>query len=389
MFVRISFLISVVGLLAVAHEIPRDVTVQLWMQPEAVKMRIALRVPLKAMRDVQYSELPGGYLDVEKLAPQLHEVATTWIGNAITLRENDQTLAHPRVVATRLSIQSDRSFDSFADASQNLLRTGLKNEAMVVWDQLWLDVLLESPIVSTQSSFAIRPGMEKLGARVLTVLHFGPDRVYHLLGDPGIVPLDPGWWQAFQRFVVLGFWHILDGTDHLLFLFCLVIPMQRLRDLAAVATAFALGHSVTLIGSAFGLAPDALWFPALIEFLIAVSILLLALENLLAEKGRKRRWALAFVFGLIHGFGFSFALRESMQFAGRHILPSLLAFNLGVEAGQLLVLLLLAPAVWLLFRYVAARRTGTIILSALAAHTGWHWMLDRWDLLRKFWPLWQ
>ena len=387
MLVRILFLIAVLALLALGHEIPRDVTVQLWMQPVAGKMRIAVRVPLKAMRDIQYPELPGGYLDAEKLAPQLNEVATTWIGNAISVRENDRTLPHPRVVATRLSIQSDRSFDSFSGASIGISREALKNDAKVVWDQLWLDVLLESEIASEQSSFAIRPGMEKLGARVLTVLRFRQDRVYNLLGDPGMVVLDPGWWQAFQRFVVLGFWHILDGPDHLLFLLCLVIPLQRLRDLVGAATAFALGHSVTLIGSAFGMAPDALWFPALVEFLIAVSIILMALENLLGDSGWMRRWALALAFGLIHGFGFSFALRESMQFAGRHVLPSLLAFNLGIEAGQLLVLTILAPATWLLFRYVAARRPGTIILSALATHAAWHWMLDRWELLRKFWPL--
>lgn len=386
MFFRISFLISLFTLFALAHDIPRDVTVQLWLQPEAGTMHFAIRVPLKAMRDVEFFELPGGYLDAEDLAPRLNEVATTWIGNSITLRENDRILEHPRVIATRMSIESDRSFDSFANATKSFHRKHLKNDANVIWDQLWLDVLLECPIASAQSSFAIRPGMEILGVHVLTVLHFGPERLYHLHGDPGMLVLDPGWWQAFERFMVLGFWHILDGTDHLLFLFCLVIPLQRIRNLVGVATAFALGHSVTLIGSAFGMAPDALWFPSLVEFLIALSILAMALENLLDDKGWKRRWVLALTFGLIHGFGFSFALRESMQFAGRHILPSLLAFNLGVEAGQIIVLLLLVPAVWLLFRYVAPRRIATIILSALAAHTGWHWMLDRWELLRKFWP---
>jgi len=92
----------------------------------------------------------------------------------------------------------------------------------------------------------------------------------------------------------------------------------------------------------------------------------------------------AFGFGLVHGFGFSFALRETLQFAGTHLLTSLLSFNVGVELGQLLVLTLMIPLLGLLFRYVVAERMGTIILSALVAHTGWHWMVERWEVFRQF-----
>jgi hypothetical protein len=100
-----------------------------------------------------------------------------------------------------------------------------------------------------------------------------------------------------------------------------------------------------------------------------------------------RRWAIAFAFGLIHGFGFSFALRESLQFAGSHLLTSLLAFNVGVELGQLLVLAILVPALNLLFRYVVAEKVGAILLSALVAHTGWHWATERGSALLEFpWP---
>jgi hypothetical protein len=93
---------------------------------------------------------------------------------------------------------------------------------------------------------------------------------------------------------------------------------------------------------------------------------------------------IAFGFGLVHGFGFSFALRETLQFAGSHLLTSLLSFNLGVELGQALVLLLLIPTLDALFRFVVTERMGTIILSALVAHTGWHWMTERWERLRQF-----
>jgi len=123
--------------------------------------------------------------------------------------------------------------------------------------------------------------------------------------------------------------------------------------------------------------------------LIACSIVYMALENIVGGATVHRRWMIAFGFGLVHGFGFSFALRETLQFAGSHLLTSLLGFNIGVELGQLLVLALLVPALELLFRYVVAERMGTIILSAIVAHTAWHWMTDRADQLKQFrfeWP---
>jgi hypothetical protein len=154
-------------------------------------------------------------------------------------------------------------------------------------------------------------------------------------------------------------------------------------------TAFTVAHSITLFASAYNYAPSALWFPPLIETLIACSIVYMALENIVGGATVHRRWMIAFGFGLVHGFGFSFALKETLQFAGSHLLTSLLGFNIGVELGQLLVLALLVPALDLLFRQVVAERMGTIILSAIVAHTAWHWMTDRADQLKQFrfeWP---
>src|SRR4030095_30336 len=104
-----------------------------------------------------------------------------------------------------------------------------------------------------------------------------------------------------------GFFHILDGTDHLLFLLCLVIPFRRFRALVPIVTAFTIAHSITLIASAYDMAPDVLWSPPLVETLIATSIVYMALENIVAP-GLRRRWVITFGFGLVHGFGFSFAV---------------------------------------------------------------------------------
>jgi hypothetical protein len=378
---------------AAAHDIPSDVTVHTLVRPDGRNLQLLVRVPLKAMRDVDFPEFGGGYLDVERLTPQLPDIAGLWIANFISVYEGERPLPRPRVAATQISLESDRSFLSFETALAHITGTKLPNSAHVVWNQVLFEVLFEYPIGSDRSRFSIHPAFAHLAARVVTVLRFLPPggavRAYEFAGDPGLVPLDPRWSQASARFVKLGFFHILDGTDHLLFLMCLVIPLRRFRALVGVVTAFTVAHSLTLIASACNLAPEALWFPPLIETLIAVSIVYMALENIVGGASVNRRWMIAFGFGLVHGFGFSFALRETLQFAGSHLLTSLLSFNIGVELGQLLVLALLLPLLELLFRFVVAERMGTIILSALVAHTGWHWMLERLERLRQFrfaWP---
>jgi hypothetical protein len=122
----------------------------------------------------------------------------------------------------------------------------------------------------------------------------------------------------------------------------------------------------------------------LIETLIAASIVFMAFENIIGAK-LERRWLMAFGFGLVHGFGFSFALSESLQFAGAHLLMSLLSFNVGVELGQLLVLSITVPLLNLLFRKRwLPELMGMIVLSAFIAHTGWHWMVERGTSLLQY-----
>jgi hypothetical protein len=379
--------------LALGHDIPTDVTVQAFVKPAGDRLHLLVRVPLKAVRDVDFPEQAGGYLDLVKLAPLLPDAATIWISRLLEIYEGETRLPQATVVATQISLESDRSFASYEEALAHVTGPKLANGANVFWNQVMLDAVIEYPIHSDRSDFAIHPRLDRLASRVVTVLRFLPPggavRAYEFPGDPGLVRLDPRWHQAAWRFVESGFFHILDGTDHLLFLLCLVIPFRRFRGLIPVVTAFTVAHSITLIASAYNLAPDALWFPPLIETLIAMSIVYMALENIVGGSSVQRRWMIAFGFGLVHGFGFSFALRETLQFAGSHLLTSLLSFNIGVELGQLLVLLLLIPLLEALFRFVVAERMGTIILSALVAHTGWHWMLERADRLRRFrfeWP---
>ena len=377
-----------------AHDIPADVILQAFVKPEGQRLRLLVRAPLGAMRDVEFPLRGQGLLDLARADPLLRDAAMLWIAQNVELYEGDARIGSPHVVDARVSVASDKSFASYDEALAHVTGPRLPNDTDLYWNQVLLDVLFEYPIQSGRSDFSIHPALARLGLRVTTVLRFLPEggavRAFEYAGDPGRVRLDPRWHQAARRFVELGFVHILDGTDHLLFLLCLVIPFRRFRALVPVVTSFTVAHSMTLIASAYNVAPDALWFPPLIETLIATSIVYMALENIVGGTSVQRRWMITFGFGLVHGFGFSFALRQTLQFAGSHLLTSLLSFNVGVEIGQLLVLVLLIPALEVLLRFVVAERIGTIILSALVAHTGWHWMIERGDRLRQYqvqWPV--
>jgi hypothetical protein len=373
-----------------AHDIPRDVTVQAFAKPEGRTMRLLMRVPLKAIMDIEFPRRERDYVDLSRVDQALRDAATVWLSNKIEIYEGDTLLENPRIVSTRMSLESDRSFGAYEDALAHVTGPTLPADTTIFWEQGLLDVLFEYPIQSDRSRFSIHAAFDRLALSVITALRFLPPggvvRAYELPGDAGLIRLDPRWHQAAMRFVGLGFFHILDGIDHLLFLLCLVIPFRRARALIPIVTSFTVAHSITLIASAYNYAPNALWFPPLIETLIAMSIVYMALENIVAAR-LARRWIITFLFGLVHGFGFSFGLEHTLQFAGSHLLTSLLSFNVGVELGQLLVLALLVPALEVLFRFVVAERMGTIILSALIAHTGLHWMAERFGVLRQFpWP---
>jgi hypothetical protein len=374
-----------------AHDVPNEVTVFGFVRPQGQTLTVLLRVPLKSLRDVDVPVFSNGFLDFSRIDQALSDATTLWIRDYIELYENGVRLAAPVTTAARVSLPSDRSFDSYEAALANLVSgPRLAQDTQIYWEQGMLDVAFEYPIGSDGSDFAIRPGLTRLGLQVNVVLRFlqpgKTERVFDVHAETGIIHLDPRWHQAFYLFMREGFFHILGGTDHLLFLLCLVIPFRKFRPLVVVITAFTVAHSVTLIASAYGLAPDALWFPPLIETLIAISIVYMAFENI-AGANLQRRWVVTFAFGLIHGFGFSFLLRERLQFAGEHLVASLLAFNVGVEIGQLFVLLIAIPALVFLFRFVVAERIGTILLSALVAHTAWHWATERGSVLVGYrWP---
>ena len=172
------------------------------------------------------------------------------------------------------------------------------------------------------------------------------------------------------RFFKLGIEHILTGYDHLCFLLALLV-VSRLRPLIAIVTSFTIAHSITLLLGAFGIVNLPTRF---IECSIAVTIMVVAVENLWRREF-SHRWMLTFFFGLIHGFGFANTLNP------QELLPHLkakclLVFNLGVEAGQLAVVLALLPLSFALAKWRHGSRVKMAI-SVVVALLGLAWFLDR------------
>jgi len=173
-------------------------------------------------------------------------------------------------------------------------------------------------------------------------------------------------------FFPLGVEHIATGYDHLLFLLALVLCGGNLKSLVKIITAFTFAHSITLGAAALGLVS----FPsALVEAVIALSIAYVAFENLFPSFAVSRRWTISFLFGLVHGFGFSSVLQE-IGLPKDSLVWALLNFNLGVEAGQLVAVLTTLPALLWLNKQTYAQRVIQI-LSAIVMLVGLGLFMER------------
>ncbi len=372
--------------LLAAHDLPTNTIMNSFVKIEPKQAHLVVRIPLDLLRGVPFPRKDDQY-DVAAAGPAIH-LGLRLLGEGFVLLENGVQLV-PSESSGRLSPPSDRSFEDY-DAAVAFIAQPADSSIGIGYQLGYFDAHFVYPIASPKSVFKIQSlvGADLGSLTKLTVRYMPlgePSRAMIIPGGSLPVPMNPAWYHAANGFVVLGIEHILSGIDHLLFLFCLVIPFRRWRGLISVITAFTLAHSVTLFASAFHLAPKGAWFPPFVEMAIACSIVYMALENIVGADLR-RRWLITGMFGLVHGFGFSYALGQSLQFAGSHLLVSLFSFNVGIEIGQLCVLAVMLPAL-ALFRRLVPERMGVIILSAFAAHTAWHWMLERWQALKLApWP---
>jgi len=373
--------------LANAHDLPLDRMMNAFVTIEPRQLDFVVRVPLDLLRGVPFP-LAGDHYKVDASRSAV-ETALKGLGSALQLWEDNARLA-PSSAAGQLAPLADRSFEDY-DRAVARVAEPLAPDTVIAFEQGYLDAHFVYPISSPKSVFSIQTTIgAELGDYIKLTIRFiplgEPSRAMMITGASGRVALDPAWYQASIGFVKLGIGHILSGIDHLLFLLCLIIPFRRITALIPIITAFTLGHSVTLIGTAYNLAPIGAWFPPFIEAAIAASIFYMAIENIIGANVNQR-WIITGLFGLVHGFGFADVLKEQLQFAGSNLLVSLLSFNVGIEIGQLAVLCVFVPALALLLRGRMAGPMGIIVLSAIIANVAWQWMMQRGEALWQTpWP---
>lgn len=226
---------------------------------------------------------------------------------------------------------------------------------------------------------------------LLDVVGYGHEQAEVLSNSTRAITLDlasPGRWRQFQDFLAEGIWHILKGYDHILFLLTLLFPAvvlygrygweprESLReaalDVLKVVTAFTLAHSFTLSLAVLGLVHlPARW----VESAIAVTVLLGSLNNL-RPVIVNHRWAVAFAFGLVHGFGFASVLSD-LGLKGTNLVLALVGFNSGVEIGQIAIVLWVLPLTFVLRHTALYRRAfmpaGAVAISVVAVY----WLIAR------------
>jgi hydrogenase/urease accessory protein HupE len=186
-----------------------------------------------------------------------------------------------------------------------------------------------------------------------------------------VVTTGEGTAATIRRFFLLGVEHIATGYDHILFLLALLLVGGGLRALVGVVTAFTVAHSITLALATL----DLVALPMrLVESAIALSIAWVALENVLFDQ-QSGRWRITFLFGLVHGFGFASVLR-AMHLPSQSLAASLLAFNLGVEAGQIVIVLLAYPVIAAVQR-APQRRMIVATASSVIFVVALYWFVDR------------
>lgn len=189
----------------------------------------------------------------------------------------------------------------------------------------------------------------------------------------------PDRWQVAKTYFVTGIDHILFGYDHLLFVIALVLLLDGLMTVAKAVTAFTVAHSITLIGTTLGV----LGLPqAPVEAVIALSIMFLAVEVIKKRLGEPRLservpWVVAFLFGLLHGFGFAGALKE-IGLPESDVPTALLTFNLGVEAGQLVIVAATVALLALIDRFARPLRRPVVVAATYAiGAVAAFWFIER------------
>jgi hypothetical protein len=275
----------------------------------------------------------------------------------------------------RQAFQGKQSFDQF-------------KQDIYVGDTT-IDVLLryatEGAVYQYALSSNLNPGLPDQDETANLVLDYSPSgvqvfRARGLLLEPVVVTRSV--LDAVVTFIKEGVIHILEGLDHVLFVICLVLGAMHFKPLLWRVTGFTIGHSITLSLGFFGFVPGAAWFVPAVETGIALSIIYVAVVAVVPGLQQKKgEWAVVGVTGLIgllHGLGFSFVLQNILQVTSPNIWQSLVAFNIGVELGQLLIVI----GAWFVFYLIGrlgarAAKINRYLVASVCALTAFYWVIER------------
>ncbi|MCZ6579807.1 MAG: HupE/UreJ family protein, partial [Gammaproteobacteria bacterium] len=243
----------------------------------------------------------------------------------------------------------------------------------------------EGAVYQYALSSNLNPGLPDQDETANLILDYSPSgvqvfRARGLLHEPVVVTRSV--LDAVLTFIKEGVVHILEGLDHVLFVICLVLGAMRLKPLLWRVTGFTIGHSITLSIGFFGFVPAAAWFVPAVETGIALSIIYVAVVAVVPRfQQKKGEWAVMGVTGLIgllHGLGFSFVLQNILQVTSPNIWQSLVAFNIGVELGQLLIVI----CAWFVFYLIGllgarAAKINRYLVASVCAFTALYWVIER------------
>ncbi|MFZ9723989.1 MAG: HupE/UreJ family protein [Burkholderiaceae bacterium] len=340
--------------------------------PEADRVSVRLDIPLRdiALR-VDFDENADSAVTWSEIKAQKN-VVMPWISEGVQFRRAGQRcgLTEDNWATTNYGEEIYLSVVSQLDCPAKVIDEPLTLRYTLIFDQDALHRGLLKASLAENSYSAV----------------LSPDRPEYRLDSQAA-----GFFAVFHHYLIEGVWHIWIGADHILFLVSLLLPCVFLRDPAslgcwrpsqqlrssllsvlAVVTAFTVAHSITL-----GLTVlDVIRPPAgLVEPVIAASVIIAALGNL-TKTLIHLRWQIAFLFGLIHGFGFASVLAD-LGLPSQQLTSALLGFNIGVELGQLAIVALFFPLAWKLratsFYRWGIVSGGSILIAAIASY----WLFDR------------
>ena len=317
--------------------------------------------------------------------------------DALLLRDGQNRLRGTVIDVVVRNVDRVPEFETLAQAlaavstdesSMEALHRGAEKEPLFAGDAV-VDLRLRYDLRSELRTYSLATALkapisdQERAATVLIDHNAGASEFYSrngLLHEP--VSVKPGPSTAFLDLVAQGIKHVIDGLDHVLFVLCLTIGAPRFGALVWRVSGFTLGHSVTLIAGFLGIVPTAAWFISSVEIAIAASIVCAALFAFLPSRDPSaddlRMALIAGGIGLVHGLGFSFVLRRVLSLEPAALWEGLLALNVGIEVGQLAVVLVALSFLQLIRVFGAQAEACTRVFVALVSGAlGAYWVVER------------